>query len=446
MIKIAKGLDLPIEGQPKQVVEKGKPVSKVALIGDDLVGMKPTMTVQVGDHVKIGQKLYEDKKMPGVFYTSPGAGEVIEVNRGDKRAFQSVVIKLAEDSYQEFEKYKGADITSYTRGDLINLMVESGEWTCLRRRPFSTVANPDKTPKAIFVTATDSHPLAAIPYIIIDRRKEDFERGLKAIAKLSPKTYLCKSKPKQLVENQIEGLEEHCFVGPHPSGLVGTHIHNLDPVGQNSFVWHINYQDVIALGSLLNTGKLDTERVISLAGPAAKDPRLVVTRAGACLEELVKDELNTESEVRTISGSVFGGRNAQGPLGYLGKFHHQVSLLKEGRDREFLGWHSPGFDRFSVKPIYLSKMMFKKFNFTTNGNGSLRSIVPIGSYEKVMPLDIHATYLLRSIMSNNTDMCVKLGALELDEEDLSLCTFVDPCKNDFAPKLRENLIEIEKEG
>ncbi len=206
------------------------------------------------------------------------------------------------------------------------------------------------------------------------------------------------------------------------------------------------YQDVIAIGKLVETGRLHTQRVVSIAGPAARNPRLVKTRVGACLTELVKEETHETDTIRTISGSVFGGRTASGNFCYLGRFHNQVSLLKEGTDREFLGWHSPGFNKFSIKNIYVSKLMPRKMAFDTNANGSLRSIVPIGSYEKVMPLDILPTFLLRSVMSGNTDMCVKLGALELDEEDLSLCTFVDPCKNDFAPRLRANLTTIEKEG
>lgn len=447
MIKVKKGLNLPITGEPAQKIETGNSVSKVALLGDDIVGMKPTMAVKVGDKVKLGQLLYEDKKTPGIRYTSPAAGEVLEVNRGEKRAFQSVVVKVEGDDAVSFSAYKGSDIASYSKEDLTALMVESGAWTSLRARPFSKVANPEHSPSSLFITAIDTHPLAANPRTVIAKNLADFTLGLKALTKLAPKTYLCTDAMGSVLEEKVDTVQEEAFDGPHPAGLVGTHIHNLDPVSMDKQVWHTNYQEVIALGGLIRTGKLFVERVVSIAGPIAKNPRLVKTRVGADLNELTKDELNTDAEARIVSGSVFGGREAAGPLAYLGKFHHQVSLLREGREREFMGWHSPGFDRFSVQNIYLSKpMFFKKFNFSTNGNGSLRSIVPIGSYEKVMPLDIEATYLLRHLMGENLDMCVKLGALELDEEDLSLCTFVDPCKNDFAPKLREKLTIIEKEG
>ncbi len=444
MIKLKKGLDLPITGAPKQEIRAGGSVTRVALIGDDVVGMKPTMNVNVGDKVKIGQVLYTDKKTSGVKYTSPATGEVVEINRGAKRAFQSVVIKVEGEDYQEFSSYKGSDLSSYDEKAFKELLIESGMWPSLRRRPFSKVAHPEERPSAIFVTAIDTNPLAADPQVIIAENKAAFERGLKALKLLSDKLFLTTAAGSKV--EAVEGVQKEEFSGPHPAGLVGTHIHFLNPVSEKRFVWHTNYQEVIAIGKLLETGKLYTERVISVAGPVAKEPRLIKTRVGACLSELMKDEVNTDAEVRIVSGSVLGGRNAKDSFCYLGRFHHQVSLLKEGREREFLGWHSPGLNRFSVKNIYLSKLLPKKFNFTTNGNGSLRSIVPIGSYEKVMPLDIYPTHLLKTLMSGNTDMGVKLGVLELDEEDLALCTFVDPCKNDFAPKLRESLTIIEKEG
>jgi len=446
MIKIKKGLNLPIEGSPEQKIDKGPTITKVALIGDDLVGMKPTMEVQVGDKVKTGQLLYTDKKTEGVRYTAPASGEVIEVNRGARRAFQSVVIKVEGEDHVDFENYSGPEISGYDEKKARALLIESGMWASIRRRPYSKVADPEETPSSIFVTAMDSQPLAADPAVIIKENEKAFKDGLKVLSKLAPKVFLCTEKNSAVVGSEVEKVTEEKFHGPHPSGLVGTHIHNLDPVGEKKFVWHLPYQEVIAIGKLFETGKLFTERVVALAGPVARNPRLVKTRVGASIEELTKGETFEEGEVRTVSGSVLNGRDASGPFGYLGRFHNQVSLLKEGREREFLGWHSPGVNRFSAKPIYLSTFMNKKFPMTTDKNGSLRAIVPIGSYEKVMPLDILPTYFIRTIMARNTDLAVKLGALELDEEDLALCTFVDPGKNDFGPVLRENLSIIEKEG
>ena len=445
MIKLKKGLDLPIEGAPKQEVSQGPNVTKVALIGDDVVGMKPTMAVKVGDKVKVGQLIFTDKKTVGVNYTSPASGEVIELNRGDKRVFLSVVIKVEGDEHVDFESYKGSDVASYSKEDAEKLLLESGMWPSLRMRPFSMVAKPGTTPSSIFVTAMDTHPLAAKPELIIKENEAAFKAGLKVLSKFA-KVNLCTAEGSSIVGSDTENTTEHKFDGPHPAGLVGTHIHFVDPVGMKKFVWHTNYQEVIAIGKLFETGNLSTERVISIAGPSARNPRLVKTRVGACLCELTKEESHETEEIRVISGSVFGGRTSSDKLCYLGRFHHQVTLMKEGRNRDFLGWHSPGFDRFSVKPIYVSRILGKKFGFNTNTNGSYRSIVPIGSFEKVMPLDILPTQLTRYLNSSNLEMCVKLGALELDEEDVSLLTFVDPCKNDYASLLRDKLITIEKEG
>ena len=318
-------------------------------------------------------------------------------------------------------------------------------WPSLRRRPFSKAARPDETPSSIFVTAIDTHPLAADPAIVIKEQETAFKNGLKVLGKIA-KVHLCTEASSTVVGADVENVSETKFSGPHPAGLAGTHIHHLDPVGENKFVWYINYQEVIAVGKLFETGKLFTDRVVALAGPVARNPRLIKTRVGASIDELIKGETFEADEIRPVSGSVFAGREARGPFAYLGRFHNQISLLKEGREREFLGWHSPGLNKFSVKPIYLSAFSSKKFAMNTNKNGSLRAIVPIGSYEKVMPLDILPTYFIRTIMARNTDMAVKLGALELDEEDVALCTFVDPGKNDFGPVLRENLETIEKEG
>lgn len=446
MIKLKKGLELPIEGTPEQKVYDGPQVTKVAVIGDDVAGMKPSMTVKVGDKVKKGQLLFTDKKTDGVNYTSPACGEVIEVNRGERRAFQSVVIKVEGEDHVSFETHKGSNVSAYSSEDVKNLLTESGMWTSLRRRPFSKVADPTETVSSIFVTAIDTHPLAPNPELFVSEFQDAFYKGMEALSKLAPKVFLCTAPNSKVPGREIENVERHEFSGPHPAGLVGTHIHFLDPVSEKKAVWHIGYQDVVAIGKLFETGQLFTERWVSIAGPMATRPRVVKTVLGASINELCANEVTGQEETRYVSGSVFGGRNAVGAFAYLGKFHNQVSLLKEGRDREFMGWHSPGLDKFSVKPIYLSRFFGKKFGFSTNTNGSHRSIVPVGSYESVMPLDILPTFLLRYLLSNNTEMCVKLGALELDEEDLALCTFVDPCKNDFGPKLREKLTTIEKEG
>ena len=257
---------------------------------------------------------------------------------------------------------------------------------------------------------------------------------------------MCKSPGADVQVGNNSRISTHEFGGIHPAGNPGTHIHHLDPVSATKTVWTIGYQDVIAIGELFVSGKLPTERVISLAGPQVEQPRLVRTRVGASIPELTNGQLR-DGENRVVSGSVFGGRAARGAFGYLGRYHQQITVLEEGRDRPFLHYLRAGINNFSVLNIYVSKLFGgKKFDFTTTTNGSERAMVPVGAYERIMPLDILPTQLLRSLIVGDTDMAQKLGCLELDEEDLALCTFVCPGKYEYGPILRDNLTRIEKEG
>lgn len=448
MTKITKGLDLPITGKPVQKIFSAHAVSKVALVANDYVGMKPSMLIQVGDKVKKGQALFEDKKTPGVIFTSPVSGTVLEINRGERRVFQSIVISNEGEEQVVFKNFKNKAIADYSTDEAKALLVESGFWTSLRTRPFSKTPEISSQPKSIFVNVMDTNPLAADPELVVAEHVEDFKNGVAAISKLTTgKVFVVTQKKSKVDVSGITNVQKESFEGPHPAGLVGTHIHFLSPVSAKSTVWHLNYQDIIAIGKLFKTGEFFNQRIISVAGPAASNPRLVKTIMGASVADLVVGECFDNSPVRNVSGSVLGGRTASGTEAYLGRFHLQVSMLKEGHYREFLGWHSPGLNKFSLKSVFLSKLIpGKKFSFDTNTNGSHRSIVPIGSFEAVMPMDILPTQLLRFLMSQNTDQAANLGALELDEEDLALCTFVDPCKNEYGPVLRQNLNIIEKEG
>ncbi|MBY0517444.1 MAG: Na(+)-translocating NADH-quinone reductase subunit A [Bacteriovoracaceae bacterium] len=447
MIKIRKGLDIPITGAPDQKISSGPKISTVAIMGEDYVGMKPTLLVKEGDAVKKGQKILEDKKTPGVFFTSPVSGVIKEVNRGERRAFQSVVITNAGDEQIQFAHFKSKAINDISEADARALLQESGLWATLRTRPFSKSPSVDAKTNHIFVTAMDTRPLSADAELILSESMKEFKAGVEVLSKMTGTVFVC-TKPESKVDVKgLKNVKHETFAGAHPAGNVGTHIHYLAPVDSKHSVWHMNYQDCIAVGKLFLTGQLSSERVISIAGPVASKPRLVRTIVGANLSELTQGEVQAGVVARVISGSILGGRKAAGTVGYLGRFHLQVALVKEDHSREFLGWHSPGLNKFSLKNVFLSKLIpGKKFAFTTNAAGSHRSIVPIGSYEAVMPGDFLATQLLRFLMAKNTDRAVELGALELDEEDLALCTFVDPCKNEFGPVLRETLNMIEKEG
>jgi len=445
MIKIKRGLDLPITGSPEQRIDDARQVRSVAVVGFDYHGMKPTMEVREGDRVKLGQLLFSDKKTPGVIFTSPAAGIVSAINRGEKRVLQSVVIDIDGDDAVPFDAHSAEQLAALDPQAVRDQLINSGLWTALRTRPFSKTPAVDGKPSSIFVTAIDTNPLAADPAIIIKQHAADFESGLKVLARLA-KVWLCKAEGVSLPGESVTGVSAEAFAGPHPAGLAGTHIHNLDPVSESKTVWQINYQDVIAVGVLFTQGKLWTDRYVALAGPQVEKPRLLKTRLGANLEELTAGEL-TPANNRVISGSVFGGRMARGPVAYLGRFHSQVSVLKEGDERQLLHYLRAGKNKHSVLNIFVSKLAPSRlFNFDTSTNGSPRAMVPVGNYEMVMPLDILPTQLLRYLIVGDTEMAQKLGCLELDEEDLALCSYVCAGKYEYGPILRDNLTRIEKEG
>lgn len=442
MITIKKGLDLPISGKPAQVIHNGNTVTEVAILGEEYVGMRPSMKVREGDVVKKGQVLFEDKKNPGVVFTAPASGTVVAINRGEKRVLQSVVIKIEGDEQVTFTRYEAAQLASLTNEQVKQNLVESGLWTALRTRPFSKVPALDATPSSLFVNAMDTSPLAADPAVIINEYKADFEHGLAVLTKLA-KVNLVKAASANIPS--VSNVEVHEFAGVHPAGLVGTHIHFIDPVGATKQVWHLNYQDVIAIGKLFTTGELFTDRVVALAGPQVKNSRLVRTRLGANLSQLTANELNAGNN-RVISGSVLHGAKAAGVHDYLGRYALQVSVIAEDTEKEFFGWITPQPNKFSITRTVLGHFGKKLFNFTTAENGGHRAMVPIGNYERVMPLDILPTLLLRDLEAGDTDSAQLLGALELDEEDLALCTFVCPGKADYGSFLRQALDKIEKEG
>jgi Na+-transporting NADH:ubiquinone oxidoreductase subunit A len=440
---IKKGLDLPISGAPEQTITDGPRITRVALLGDDYHGLRARLHVEEGARVRCGQLLFEDRTTPGVRYTAPGAGRIAAIHRGRRRALQSIVIQLTDAEEQvDFESYAGRE------GDPRPLLVESGQWTAFRTRPFSKVPTPDCSPYAIFVNAMDTQPLAPDPEVVIAERREDFEEGLRRVAKLTEgSTYLCVRAGSDLARGVEAPVSIEEFRGPHPAGTDGVHIHRLAPVSRARSVWTVGYADVIAIGALFRTGRLDVGRVISIGGPPVQRPRLVRSRIGASIDEHVRGEIEG-GDLRLITGSVLSGKKAEGTVfGFLGRYHLQISALHEGREREFMGWAVPGRRRFSILPVFVSRLFRpESYVFTTSTNGSSRPIVPIGMFERVMPMDILPTYLIRALAVGDIEQAEQLGALELDEEDLALCTFVDPGKGEFGPMLRRNLEQIEREG
>ena len=445
-ITIRKGLDIPLSGAPAQTVDKGPEVSSVALLGPDYHDLKPSMLVREGDRVKLGQPIFQDKANPGVMFTSPGCGAVAAVNRGERRILQSVVIDLDGDEAVEFDSYPANELAGLDRQAVRDELLASGLWTALRTRPFSKIPAPDAEPRSIFVTAIDTNPLAADPAVIIERETQAFTNGLTILSHLTDgPVYVCTAHESGIVVPGSDRFRHAEFSGPHPAGLAGTHIHFLDPVSEQKIVWHIGYQDVIACGKLFTSGRLPVDLVVAIAGPKVKNPRLITTRLGANTNGLIQGELEA-GDVRVVSGSVLNGHRAAGWASYLGRYDDQLTILQEGHPREFLEFARPGRGKFSSARAYFGKLFASDYTFTTSQNGSPRAMVSTGSFERVMPLDVLPTPLLKALLVRDTDGARDLGCLELDEEDLALCSFVCNGKYEYGPHLRKTLHEIEVNG
>lgn len=449
--KIRKGLDIPLKGAPEQSISPAPRVGSVAVIGLDYPGLKPALQVTEGDTVRLGQPLFDDKNNPGVIVTAPGSGVVMAVNRGHRRKLQSIVIRLADDDDRDTETFNRCardELGSLSREQVQRNIIASGLWTSFRTRPFSRIPAPESEPHSIFVTAIDTNPLAADPAVILADRMDDFHDGLRLLSRLrDTPVYVCRKTGAAVSAPDGEAFVTADFSGKHPAGLPGTHIHFLDPVDAQKTVWHIGYQDVVAIGELFRTGLLPTERVIALTGPMIRNPRLLRTRLGASVDQLVDGEIR-EGECRVLSGSVLSGRRAAGWGSYLWRYHTQVTAVREGRERTLFGWLRPWGERFSAANVFFSSLSrgTREFRISTSQHGSRRAMVPIGLYEDVVPLDILPTQLLRAILVGDTDTAQQLGCLELDEEDLALCSFVCLSKYDFGPILRETLDTIERDG
>ncbi len=445
---LKKGLNIPLQGTPEQVIKPGPYISQVALVADDYIGLKPTMLVKVGDKVKAGQKVFTDKKNPGVFYTAPGCGTVKEIKRGLKRKFEELVIDLEGDEAVKFSGLDGRTPSEIPAEEIRQTLQESGLWCSFRTRPYGKIPAVGKSPSSLFVTAIDTEPLAADPTVIINEYKDDFCLGLEVLRQFLPVPLnLCVADGSDISGLPNEGINCYSFSGPHPAGLPSTHIHFIDPAHAKKQVWHICYQDVISVGHLFRTNRVMNERIVAVVGPGVREPTLRRTHNGALIEQLCTGQLVHREVHRFISGSVLEGRHATGIYAYLGRYHRQVTVIKEQNGRAFLNWLMPGKDRFSTTGLFLSSLLPEKtFSMITASWGGQRAIFPLGTYEKVMPLDIVATTLLKSLAVGDTEKSSALGCLELIEEDLALCTFVCPGKNDYGPMLRDILTTIEKEG
>ena len=439
---IKKGLNLPIAGSTSTTdCVQGAAAQQVALLPQEAWGIKVQMLVAVGDQVKVGSPLFCDRRDPDVIFTSPAAGTVAAVNRGARRAVQSVVVDVAN-----FDEHAEMPSSDGSRASLVATLAASGLWPNLRQRPFDKVAVSSATPQAIFVTATDTNPLAVDPLHLVAGREADVQAGLKAMLTLSGgKVYFNTDGANDWSAFLVEGVEQHGFKGPHPAGNAGVHINALHPVNLERNVWHVDVQNLADMGAYLNSGKVPTARKIAVVGPAASKSEIVETQRGASMNVFSS---YANSTVRFVSGSLLAGATANPgeEKGFLGRFAQQVSIVDDTPEREFINWMKPIGSRWSMSGTYLAKFIKKSFTTDTDLNGGERAIVPIGSYEKVMPFDIMPTQLIKALASNDVTMAEKLGVLEIVEEDIALCQYVCPSKVDITDMLRTMLTLIEKES
>jgi Na+-transporting NADH:ubiquinone oxidoreductase subunit A len=437
-IRLRKGLDIPIAGAPRQEIEPARSPWSVALVGDDYAGPRPKLLVDQADRVRLGEPVAVDRRDARIVFTAFGSGTVAAINLGERRSLRSLVLSLdGGDDAIIFPAHAPASLANVPRATVIELLLRSGSWTALRSRPFGRVPLPDDLPRAIFVTAIDTNPLAARPEVVLADHRDDFAHGLTVIGRIADcPVFLCTAPGADLAGSATGRVTQVSFSGPHPAGLPGTHIHVLTGAGIGREAWYIGYQDVIAIGRLFTTGRLWTQRVIALAGPSVQRPRLVRTRLGADLSEVVAGEL-TAGPVRIVSGSVLSGRRAIPPVGYLGRYHLQVSALSEVIPEA----RPPG-----PLLLWLRQLLHRRPGaLNTALNGEPAAMLPLTSFDAVMPLNVLPTPLLRALAVGDTERALGLGCLELEEEDLALCTFICPSKLDYGALLRRTLGQLEKE-
>jgi len=445
--RIKRGRNISITGEAKKEIVKLPLPKRIAVQPLDYKGLNSRLSVKVDDHVKVGSPILSDKINPKCKVLSPASGKVIAVNRGQKRALLEIVIET--DGKQEVEvldSISKTDVGRLTRDKIIDHLLEGGLWPVIRQRPFSKIAQPEDFPKAIFIHAMNTEPLALDIDFVLKEEKEHFQVGLDIIAKLTKgKVHLCILEDAQSETlNKAQHVEIHRFSGPHPAGNVSTHIHYVDPINKGDIVWYLEAQDVVRIAELMLKGVYPAKRYVAITGEGVKNRVYAETLIGTPLSALLQgSDLNG---MRCISGSILSGKNI-GKDGYLCFYDSQVTVIPEGGKRELLGWLSPGFNKYTFSKTFASSFLpDKEISLDTDKNGSDRAIVLNHIYDAFVPLDIMVYFLLRAVISGDIDEAEKLGILECDEEDFALCTFACPSKTNVGQMIRSGLETIEKEG
>ena len=446
MIKIKKGIDIHLVGEAKKEMKVYEP-ALYAIKPLDFIGVVPKMHVAEGDDVKVGTVLFHDKKNEGIFFTSPVSGKVKAIVRGEKRVILQVVVE--SDGKYEAIDFGKAEPSKLTRNEVIEKMVQSGTWTMLRQRPYSTIANPQDEPKCVVVSMFDTAPMAPDNNFIVAGKMESIKAGVEALAKLTNgKVYLNvnSSETKKALEAlnfSAKNVSVNEFQGPHPAGNVSTQLNVLSPINKGETVWYTYAQNLVAIGNLFLTGNYDSNRVVAFTGSEVKEPAYYQTRIGADMSGLYSNI--TSENVRIISGNVLTGKKINGD-NFLGFYDSQISVIPEGDHYQLFGWLAPNFKKFtSTNTMGASLCKKSRKVLDTNLNGGIRPLIMTGNFERVFPFDIYPMQLIKACIIKDIDQMEELGIYEIDAEDFALCEVIDPSKTPIQQIIREGLELLRKE-
>lgn len=445
-IRIKKGLDIKLVGEAS--LTKGDAIKSnfYSIKPEDFHGLTPKLLVKAGVKVKAGEPIFYDKSNDSIQFVSPVSGEVIEIMRGDKRRI--LEIKIQADKSQTFFDHEKLEVKSAKKEAIKAKLLASGCWPFVMQRPYDVIANPEQTPKGIFISAYDSAPLAANYDFVLTGKQAELQAAVTALSKLTDgNVNVSVSKYSHSPFTNLEDVVTHKVSGPHPSGNVGTLINKIDPVNKGEVVWTVTPQDLVIIGEVLLTGKFNAERIVALVGSGIQEPRYLVTKIGSEIATMVYDRgIEKDANVRIISGNVLSGKEIK-PDGFLGYYSNVVTVIPEGDDYEFFGWNKPVFEKVSTSRALTFSWLTpnKKFDLNTNTNGEHRAFVLTGTYEEVFPLDIFPMQILKACMYQDLDEMEALGMYEVAPEDFALTEFVCVSKQPHQKIIREGLDLMLKE-
>ncbi len=444
--KLKKGYDLPLAGVPDTQIQDAAPPQQVAVLPIDFRGLRPALKVQVGDRVKRGTVLFVDKKHPAIQFLSPAAGTVSNIVRGERRTLLRVVVDVEGDEAESFPAWTPAQIKGMTRDDATRVLMEMGLWPTLRKRPYTRIADPETTPKAIFISAVDSAPLAAASTVLLESRQADFQAGVEVLRHLTDGKIHISTRPDNAEWFRgIQGVDQHVFEGPHPSGNISVQVFHIDRLKHGETIWFLSPRHVAQIGRCLQAGAYLAEKIVARTGSAVTRTCHVRTREGARLDSILQQSLD-DKEMRVISGDVLTGRRASSE-GFLSYYDDQITVIPEVSGKRFLGWVTPGFRAPSFWRAFVSTWLPGQPRvMNTDKNGEDRAFVATGEYEKVMPMDILPSHLAKAVLVEDIELMEQLGIYEVAPEDFALCSYICPSKIEFGEIFEHGQQLMEKEG